>query len=87
MFTRSSFCRWDNPTCVEVDGLDTGLIKLRSSVTLRQVSFTRSEWSAFVDGMKAGEFDLRPQTDGPVVDDAAGPIGRALGTTERPVAS
>jgi len=60
MFKRSSFCNWEPPQCAEVDGLDTDTVTVRSSVTNLKVQFDREEWAAFVEGMKAGEFDLLP---------------------------
>lgn len=60
MFRRSSFCWADTPMCAEVADLDKPLVWIRSTVTERKASFTRDEWQAFIDGVKAGEFDLEP---------------------------
>lgn len=63
----SSFCKTDTPMCVDVDGLDTDRIVVSSTKARKGrsadyvVSFDREEWQAFVDGVKAGEFDLKPQ--------------------------
>ncbi len=60
-FRKSSFSgKFDgNSNCVEVAfaGDDVGVrdSKDRSKLSLR---FTRSEWVAFIQGVKAGEFDL-----------------------------
>lgn len=59
-WTKSSFCRADSPLCVEVKGLDSdGVIVRNSNFTPQMVFFDREEWSAFIDGVKAGDFDLR----------------------------
>jgi hypothetical protein len=60
-FVRSSFCKTDPDMCVEVGGLDTQLITVRSSVRVGAVMFTRDEWEVFLKGAKAGEFDLLPE--------------------------
>jgi len=57
-YTRSSFSA--DGTCVEVRLLDDGAIGLRDSKDLAKPAhvFTQPEWSAFVAGVRAGEFDL-----------------------------
>lgn len=54
---RSTFC--GETSCVEIaitgDGIGVRDSKLATSPVL---SFTRSEWDAFVLGVKNGEFDL-----------------------------
>jgi hypothetical protein len=48
--------------CVEVvEDLDDGLIYVRDSKNVDgpQLIFNRGEWQAFLDGAKAGEFDLQ----------------------------
>lgn len=60
-FIRSSFCRTDPDMCVEVGGLDTQLVTLRSSARPGLVMFTRPEWEVFLKGAQAGEFDLLPE--------------------------
>jgi len=65
-FTRSSFCRTDTPMCLEVADLDAEYIHVRNSQVPHTIAtFTRDEWVAFLDGAKAGEFDLRtwPEAD------------------------
>lgn len=51
---RSSFC--DTSACVEValGSESVSLIDPEGSV----VYYTREEWTAFIKGVKAGEFDL-----------------------------
>ena len=63
-FKRPSRCKWDKDfDCAEVGGLDSPWITIRSTVTKREVSFTREEWASLVDGMKRGEFDLQHEVD------------------------
>jgi hypothetical protein len=63
-FVRSSFCRFDPDMCVEVGGLDTALITVRSSIRRRALAmFTRPEWEVFLKGAKAGDFDLLPERE------------------------
>ena len=46
--------------CVEVHELDHVYVEVRNSRTPHTVtSFDREEWQAFVDGVKAGDFDLK----------------------------
>jgi Domain of unknown function (DUF397) len=54
---RSRACSSDG--CVEVARLDDGSIAVRDSKDLRKAAhvFDREEWSAFVAGVKNGEFD------------------------------
>ena len=57
---KSSFCRTDTPMCTEVDGLDEDYVHVRNSRNPHTVvSFDRGEWLAFIDGVKAGDFDLK----------------------------
>ncbi|MCD2192760.1 DUF397 domain-containing protein [Actinomycetospora endophytica] len=58
-FRRSSFCGGGN--CVEVAMLPGGDVDVRDSknVALAPHRFTAQEWSDFVLGVKAGEFDFR----------------------------
>jgi Domain of unknown function (DUF397) len=56
----SSFCTAG--TCVEVGQRPDGSVTLRDSkdaVRAESLTFTRDEWVAFVQGIKAGEFDPR----------------------------
>jgi hypothetical protein len=61
-FRKSSYSgKFDgNSNCVEVavaqDAIGVRDSKNRNDSVLR---FTRSEWDAFIQGVKAGEFDLR----------------------------
>ena len=56
-FRTSSFCGAGG--CVEVAPLPDGGVALRDSkdVSLPPHVFTPTEWDAFVQGVKAGEFD------------------------------
>lgn len=63
---RSSYCKADSPMCTEVDGLDDVYVHVRNSRNPHVVtSFDREEWLAFIDGVKAGDFDLKtvPELD------------------------
>lgn len=64
-WTRSSRCNADSPRCVlvapfvEADG--TTRVHVRDSKEGddgTRLSYTSDEWRAFVEGVKAGEFDL-----------------------------
>lgn len=56
-YIKSSYC--NGGACVEVARLENGEISLRDSkdLTKEALSFTPDEWSAFLKGVKAGEFD------------------------------
>ena len=58
-FRKSSFSGGGG--CVEVRRLPDGRIALRDSkdVSLPPHHFTATEWTAFLAGVRAGEFDLR----------------------------
>jgi Domain of unknown function (DUF397) len=55
---KSRLCSSDG--CVEVAHLDGGHVALRDSKDARKAPhvFDREEWSAFIAGVKNGEFDL-----------------------------
>jgi hypothetical protein len=56
----SSFCNLGG--CVEVGRAPDGSVVVRDSKDperCQALTFTREEWSAFVSGVKAGEFDHR----------------------------
>jgi hypothetical protein len=55
---RSRACSSDG--CVEVAQLTDGSVALRDSKDMRKAAhvFDREEWSAFVTGVKNGEFDV-----------------------------
>ena len=57
-FRVSSFCSFGN--CVEVGRSDDGAVLVRDTKDQAQqaLSFTDEEWTAFVAGVKAGEFDF-----------------------------
>ena len=66
MWKKSSYCKADSPMCTEVDGLDDVYVHVRNSRTPHTiVTFDREEWQAFIDGVKAGDFDLKtdPELD------------------------
>lgn len=55
-FKVSSFCSLGD--CVEVGQTSDGAVLVRDTKDRAlELSFTRDEWSAFVAGVKAGEFD------------------------------
>lgn len=45
--------------CVEVAAADRGMVAVRDSKNPEgaRLFYTRSEWAAFIDGVKRGEFD------------------------------
>jgi hypothetical protein len=55
---RSRACSSDG--CVEVAHLADGSVAIRDSKDVRKAAhvFDREEWSAFITGVKNGEFDL-----------------------------
>ena len=56
-FKISSFCDLGN--CVEVGQLPGGAVAVRDTKDREQsLVFTPDEWTAFVAGVKNGEFDL-----------------------------
>ena len=57
-WVRSRLCSSDG--CVEVAHLADGNVAIRDSKDMRKAAhvFDRDEWSAFVAGVKNGEFDL-----------------------------
>lgn len=52
-FRTSSFCSWGGCVRVVFDGPTVVVIDQAGSMA----TFTREEWSEFVQGVKAGEFD------------------------------
>lgn len=54
----SSFCSAGG--CVEVRGAEDGMIELRDSKNpdAGVMRYTPEEWDAFLDGVRAGEFDF-----------------------------
>ncbi len=63
VFRRSSQCGGGN--CVEVAPLSNGQVAVRDSKDLDapQHVYTPAEWVAFIQGVKAGEFDFGLPTD------------------------
>lgn len=60
-YKRSSYC--STGACVEVIRLENGDVSLRDSKnpTKEALRFTTEEWSAFLKGVKAGEFEVSSQ--------------------------
>ena len=52
-------CSADQPSCIEVRRA-RGLVQIRNNVApmIAPVEATIGEWRAFVDAVKAGEYDL-----------------------------
>lgn len=59
-YRTSSRCDYNNsnPRCVEVATNVSGVVAVRHSVTGSVQEYTPAEWNAFIEGAKAGEFDL-----------------------------
>jgi hypothetical protein len=58
-FVKSSKCTYPPGGCVEV-AIKGNSVAVRDAKNPSQIlSFTRAEWDAFVQGVKAGEFDAR----------------------------
>jgi hypothetical protein len=59
-WAKSSFSHV-NGNCVEVTGLSTQMIRIRDSKNPEgpALLFTPTEWDAFLDGVRNGEFDRR----------------------------
>jgi hypothetical protein len=57
-YTKSSFS--GDGGCVEVRQFEDGTVGLRDSKDISRPAhlFTRREWTAFIAGVRAGEFDL-----------------------------
>lgn len=56
-WSKSSFC--ESGTCVQVKVPVAGNVMLRHSMLPNTIlTFTKDEWDAFIQGAKAGEFDL-----------------------------
>jgi hypothetical protein len=54
----SSFC--SGGSCVGVELMPDGVSVVDTKASGPALRFTPDEWSAFVAGVKAGEFDLEP---------------------------
>ena len=46
----------DTNACIEVEAAN-GVVVVRSTETLERMAATREEWDAFVERVKAGDFD------------------------------
>jgi len=54
----SSFCSADQPQCVEVTRVNSG-VSVRNTASIdAAIYFSDNEWAAFLAGAKNGEFDL-----------------------------
>lgn len=56
-FVKSSFCSACND-CVGVSILQNDVVVINTNMKNSLVRFTHEEWTAFVKGVKNGEFDL-----------------------------
>lgn len=56
-FRKSSYSVYKGK-CVEARYVDDSIIVRHSVFTETQIQFSTSEWEAFIEGVKAGEFDL-----------------------------
>ncbi|GAA1870859.1 hypothetical protein GCM10009836_59420 [Pseudonocardia ailaonensis] len=57
VYVRSSACSMGS--CVEVTRTSDGMIRIRNSTEPDQsLRFSREEWSAFLVGVRGGEFDF-----------------------------
>ena len=56
-FIKSSFCGGGD--CVEVAWLKNGHVLVRDAKDIKKapLTFTPTEWTSFIKGVKAGEFD------------------------------
>ena len=64
-FIKSTFS--SDSSCVEVSFATTGDVRLRDSKSRGkgpELLFNRQEWSAFLSGVRAGEFEPPPTTAG-----------------------
>jgi hypothetical protein len=60
-FRKAKRCKWDPDLCVEVslpEAAGQPVLVRNSNVPGVLVSFTEDEWSTFLAGARAGEFDL-----------------------------
>ncbi len=58
-FKTASFSSWPRPGCVAVK-ITNGAVQVRDTKDADDstLNFTTDEWSAFIQGVKAGEFEL-----------------------------
>lgn len=57
LWTKSTKC--DTANCVEVSVGDRNVVVRNSRVKTTYVTFTPEEWKVFIEGAKAGEFDVK----------------------------
>lgn len=56
---KSSRCDMSGPNCVEVMNVDSEIVQVRNSQRPETtIAFDRGEWTTFLAGAKAGEFDI-----------------------------
>lgn len=56
---KSTKCDNSGPNCVEFMNVDSDVVQLRNSQRPETtIAYTREEWTAFLEGVKAGEFDI-----------------------------
>jgi hypothetical protein len=59
-WARSSLCSADQPSCVEVASVAPDTVLVRDSKSQDQANvqiYSRAEWSAFLAGVRLGDFD------------------------------
>ena len=57
-FKKSSFSGYNDCHCVEVASDGASVSVRHSTEDQGMIQYTPDEWSAFIKGVKAGEFDL-----------------------------
>ena len=57
MFVKSSLCSADQPSCVEL-AIGRSDVVVKDSKTGNSLVFDFAEWTAFLGGVRNGEFDL-----------------------------
>jgi len=66
MWRKSSLCKTDSPICVEVQMVTSHVDGPIVAIDVRDskenngpvLSFLPEEWQSFIDGVKAGDFDI-----------------------------
>jgi hypothetical protein len=57
-FQTSALCKADSPQCVAVRRDDAGDVIVKDTKTSRTLTFHPGEWTTFLDGARAGQFDV-----------------------------
>lgn len=60
VWIKSSACSADQPQCVEVARYGESIAVRRTGTMDAPLMFDTTEWEPFIDGVKAGEFDVAP---------------------------